>query len=83
MLNLHLPTLQATVRAIEPPPITILNRCNQNQVLFGPPKSLTKATKLQTLNFLVWKVPSHSPTPLKMAKPVKEKQIVHNTNTQT
>lgn len=27
--------------------------------------------------------PSHSPTPLKMVKPVKEKQIVHNTNTQT
>lgn len=28
-----------------------------------------------------WKVPSHSPTRLKMVKPVKEKQFVHNTNT--
>lgn len=45
--------------------------------------SLTKPLqqKLQSLNFLVWKVPSYSPTPLMMVKPVKEKQIVHNTQT--
>lgn len=46
-------------------------------VLESDSVSSAKEKKLQTLNFLVWKVPSHSPTPLKLVKPVKEKQIVH------
>lgn len=69
-------------RATTIPWLIITVNVSKKLVPFGPRDVLLfkpLQQKLQTLNFLVWKVPSHSPTPFKMVKPVKEKQIVHNT----